>query len=310
MVFELKDINRQVEENNALFIEKCEKEYHKKVKEAADAIVENMSVSPLVLLSGPSGSGKTTTAMKLQQELVSRGINAKTVSLDNYYKSIDENYPRTETGELDFESPYCLDMELLNEHYDRLTNKKPIRVPVYDFGEGRRSETKYEDVDIGDNGVIIFEGIHALNSQVSGAHPEAFAMFVCVLSSVSCGDLGTFESSFIRLVRRTVRDKKYRGAGAEYTLYLWQNVLEGEKKYIEPFRSRAKLEIDSFLPYEINVLKGFVEPMFKSVPRGSDLEGERLAILSMLEKFPEIKHESVPSDSLLREFIGGGIYSY
>ena len=310
MVYKLEEINARINKCKSDFVRECESSYKEKLESTADAIVENLSVTPVVLLSGPSGSGKTTTSLKLCELLASRGIIARTVSFDNYFKPIDDSYPRTESGDLDFESPDCLDFELLNEHYMCLKNRQPIQVPRYDFTTGKRSKTKFDEVSIGRNEVIIFEGIHALNDRIAGVHPEAFCIFVDVLAEIDCGENGVFENDWVRLMRRVIRDKKFRGADAEYTLFLWQNVIEGEKKNITPFRDKAKVEIDTFIPYEINVLKSYIVPLFERIPDSSILDEERREILKLLGYAQEIHSRNVPKDSLIREFIGGGIYSY
>lgn len=309
MTYELRNIEEKLQQDRAGFIDACENGYHEKVHSAAKAVAENMKNSNVVLLAGPSGSGKTTTALKICDELKKIGIAARTISLDNYFRTIDETYPRQSNGEPDFESPDCVDMELLNEHCELIMARKPIRVPYYDFIEGRRSSDRYEDVIIGENEVVIFEGIHALNDRIAGVHPEAMSIFVGVTSDVSCGG-EKYESSWVRLGRRAVRDRKFRGAEADYTLRLWKNVVFGEKKYIEPFSHHAHMNIDTFMPYEINVIKNELEDMFKNVPEGAENNDIRIKMLDLMGQFSAVSYGNVPADSLLREFIGGGIYSY
>lgn len=308
MTFDIDRLKTRAEEPE-MFIKECEKEYGRKLSAAADAIAENRKYSPVVLLSGPSGSGKTTTAMKIEEKLERRGIMARTISLDNYFRDKDDTYPKTQSGELDLESPLCLDLELLNEHYELLMEGKPIRVPKFDFTVSKRSPTEYEEIEVGENEILIFEGLHALNGEIAGAHPEAFGLFVCVLSHVDFGE-NEFLNTWVRLLRRLVRDKNFRGAEAEYTLELWENVLDGERKYITPFKDRAKMEIDSFLPYELFVMRDYALPLLKSA-RGRAADGGELEkITEMLESIGNIDERLVPKNSLLREFIGGGIYSY
>ncbi len=310
MIYRLDDINRRLKENRDGFIRECEDEYRRKVSETADVIIANIHRSPVVLLGGPSGSGKTTMSFKLCEELSRRGMTARAISLDNYLKTVDDSYPRTETGAFDFESPDCTDIALLSEHIELLRNGKTIQVPRYDFDRCRRDPERHEDVRADNNGVLIFEGIHALNEGLTGEHPEALGLFVCVKSQIDCGELGVFESSWVRLARRTVRDKRERGADAAYTLFLWENVIAGERKYIAPFRGRAAVEIDSFLPYEVNALRESVEPLLKAVAEGGSLEKVRLSMIRALRGMEPIGSGDVPMDSLVREFIGNGVYSY
>ena len=307
-MYTVQAINERIVKDPQGFVRQCEQEYDEKVSAAASAIIDNMASSHLVLLSGPSGSGKTTSAMRIGQKLSERGITAKIISLDNYFKDVDETTPRNEKGEFDFESPECVDFELLDEHFKLFDQGDLVRVPVFDFRHQMRSRTEYEEIQIKDRDVIIFEGIHALNDKIAGIHPEALGVFVCVMSEVDTGD-GIFTGSLIRLMRRSIRDAKFRGAGPDFTLSVWDNVQDGEKKYITPFKDRARFEIDSFIPYEINMLKPFIQPVYKKLS-SSENEDMRLSVLHMLEKFENTESRFVPKNSILREFIGNSVYSY
>jgi len=311
LTYDLSTINDRLRTDPRAFVEACDADYANKVIEAADLVETSMATSPIVLLSGPSGSSKTTTALKLERELSARGISCTTVSLDRYFKNFDpKTVPRTPDGMLDLESPKCLDMELLDTHFNLLNEHKEILVPHFMFTQQRRSATRFTSVHPNDNEVVIFEGIHALNDEIAGRHPEAFKLYVSARSNIIDGDETVFKGTWMRLVRRVVRDDNFRGSDAAFTLGLWANVRRGEKLYISPYKDRADYRFDSSLPYEVSLMKQFVAPLFAAlapdVERGREL-GE---ILPAFDRFAALPADLVPPDSLMREFIGGGSYKY
>ena len=308
MTYSISDINEALEKDEAGFIERCDRDYAEKIAHAADAVAENMKRSRIVLLAGPSGSGKTTTAIKLGEELSKRGLSAKSISMDYYFKNMDENYPRTADGDYDFESPNCVDTDTLFDHFDKIGRGEPIRIPRYDFENGVRSDV-YEDYTVSKNEVVIFEGLHALNDYISGRDENALKLYVGVGSTVE-GDGGDMTPDLIRLVRRTVRDSKFRGVEAGYTLYLWKNVMDGERKNIAPYRHLADIEIDTFIPYELSVLKSTVVPLYEDIFEEATFGYERFAVLKALKDSCDTEEAAVPGNSLVREFIGDSVYSY
>ena len=311
MAYKLSDINSAARTSPGDFIEACDVTFHNRIVEAADRICRNMETSPIVLLSGPSGSGKTTTAKKVEEELRSRGVNSYTVSMDDYLKTIDpRTAPRTPEGELDFESPECLDMELLNEHFSMLSCGKEIHIPTFMFSRQKRSASRFTPMQLRENEIAIFEGIHALNDSITNTHPEAFKLYISAASDVENDGEVLFTGMWMRLVRRAVRDSKFRGADAAFTLSMWENVLDGEVKHIAPFMNKASLILDSSLPYEVSVMKVFAEPLFAKVPEDTPRYEELTQICSAFEHFEPLSAELVPPNSLIREFIGGGIYEY
>ena len=309
MTYKIEDIINEINKNEESFIAKCEARYEDEINKAAEAIIDHRGSSKIVLLAGPSASGKTTTSMKITDALKARGYEAKTISLDNYFRTVDETMPTNEKGEPDFESPLCIDYALLYEHFDMIEKGLTINVPVFDFEKQARSGDEHIVTEISENTFVIFEGIHALNDLIMGQYPGAFGIYICVLSQVDFGN-DMFTSGLIRLCRRGVRDMKFRGADVAFTLKIWENVMEGERKYIAPFRDRAMLEIDSFLPYELSVLKKYVLETFGSAAGETKYDDEKLKILQMISKLPDISDEKVSHRSLLREFIGGSAYSY
>ena len=310
MAYQLQEINRRIREDVKGFLKACDEGYALKVAGAADRIIQNMSKSPVVLLSGPSGSGKTTTAKKVEEELKRRGVNSYTISMDDYFKTLDyRTAPRTEAGEIDYESPELLDMDLLDQHFSALAKGEEILIPRYSFTRQMR-DTAVQALRLGNDEVAIFEGIHALNDDIAGRHPEAACMYISARSDVCDGDELRFKGTWMRLTRRAVRDHQFRGTGVEGTLAMWANVRRGEKLYISPFKGRADIIIDSSLPYEVSVMKNFAKPLLEAVPQNNERHLELLDLIEGFRWFEEIDPALVAPDSLLRDFIGGGSYSY
>lgn len=311
MSYRLNDINERAESDPLGFVEECDEQYKKKIGAAADLIIKNMKKSPIVMLSGPSGSGKTTTAMKIEEELERRGIRSHSIGLDNYFRSVDPiTAPRTPEGNLDFESPECLDMELLNEHFALLTRGERILVPKYEFSRQMRIMEPAKSLRLRKDEVAIFEGIHALNDDITKLHPEAFKLYISARSNVMQGEELVFKGTWMRLMRRTVRDHLFRGSAPESTLAMWANVRRGEKANISPFKEKADIMFDSSFAYEVPVLKKHAAALFKTVPQGVERYEELQSIIPALERFGMIDDEILAPDSLLREFLGGGIYEY
>ena len=308
-MYDLKEINYRTIADPAEFCAECEEQYNKKVRKAATLIAENMKNSPIVLLSGPSGSGKTTTAMKISEQLNGMGIGTHYVSMDDYFNTVSpETTPRTPEGEYDLESPLCLDMDLLNKHFTSLAEGKRIFVPKYEFSRQVRSSSPSKSIKLKKDELVIFEGIHALNDEISGKHPEAFKLYISARSNVEFGGETVFKSTWFRLVRRTVRDYNFRGCDAAETMGMWANVRRGEKLHITPFKNRANYQFDSSFACELPVMNTVATKLFKTIPEGIERYDELRSVLPALQLFGEIETSCVPEDSLLREFIGGGMY--
>ena len=311
MAYQLEDINFRTVADPKGFVEESDAEYQKKVEHAADLISENRKKSPIVLLSGPSGSGKTTTAMKIAGELNKRGIGTHYVSMDNYFKTIDPaTAPRTPEGEIDLESPLCLDMELLNRHFDMLAKGERIFVPKYEFSRKMRIQDPSASIKLGSDEIVIFEGIHALNDMITEKHREAFKLYISARSNVEFNGHVVFKGTWFRLVRRTVRDYLFRGSDPAETMSMWANVRRGEKLYISPYKNKADYQFDSSLPYEPAVFNTTATELFSTVPEGIERYEELRSVLPAIQLFGHISEELVAPDSLIREFIGGGIYEY
>ena len=308
MPYSLEEINRQIRSDPQGFADRCDADYTEKVKKAAQKIAARRRESHIVLLSGPSGSGKTTTAMKIEEQLDQMGIVTHTISMDNYFNTIDpETAPRNREGAIDYESPFCLDMDLLNRHFAMLDQGKTIHVPKFEFARQMRSDILSQPLRLGDDEIAVFEGIHALNDIIVGRHPRAFKLYIAARSDILDED-GTlvFDKSWIRLCRRIVRDFKFRGSAADFTLKLWENVRRGERLYISPYKENADLMFDSSLAVSASALKPFVVPLLEEIPRGKYQVVED--ILRGLEKIEPLDETYIPAKSLSREFIGGSPY--
>ncbi len=312
MAYKLSEINDRCRKDPKGFIEKCDAVYRDKISRAADMIIENMKKSPIVLLSGPSGSGKTTTAMKIDEELHRRGVGTHTIAMDHYFRTVTpETMPRTETGEYDYESPACMDMDLLNKHFTMLSRGERVAVPRFDFSMQMRDLEPSKTLRLKKDEVAIFEGIHALNDDITTVHPEAFKLYISARSNI-VDDAGQviFKGTWMRLCRRSVRDYLFRGTDAVTTLEMWANVRRGEKKYISPFKDKANFQFDSSFPYEVPILNNMATELFEAVPEGAERFDELRQILPAFELFEDVPPELLAPEALLREFIGGGIYEY
>lgn len=309
MAYDLKDINFRTVSDPKGFIDECDGVYAKRVETAADMIIENSRRSPIVLLSGPSGSGKTTTARKISEELERRGVHAHYVGMDDYFLTVDPaTAPRTPEGDIDFESPLCLDMELLNEHFSMLAEGKRIYVPKYEFSRQMRVIEPSKSIKLKKDEIVVFEGIHALNDMITQRHPDAFKLYISARSNVEFNGEVVFKGTWFRLVRRTVRDYKFRGADPDQTLSMWANVRRGEKANISPFKNKADFQFDSSFPYEMAVMNEAATKLFSSIPEGIERYDELRQVLPALQLFGVIDESLVAPDALIREFIGGGEY--
>ena len=306
MPYQLSEINEKIRRDPAAFLAECDAHYQERIHAAVDKILARMKESPIVLLSGPSGSGKTTTAMKVERELERRGVNAHTVSMDNYFKTLNRRTaPRTPEGDIDYESPKLLDMELLDETFDRLSRGEEVIVPHFEFARRMRNDSKGTPLRLGPDEVAIFEGIHALNTTITGKHPEATRLYISARSDVVDGEGKVcFKGTWMRLTRRAVRDYNFRGTDVKGTLDMWANVRRGEKLYISPYKQTAHMLFDSSLPYEVSVMACYARPLLAAVPEENQRRHELLELIASFDRFEPIDPATVPAASLLHEFIG------
>ena len=311
--YSIENINKRAKEDPLMFARECEAIYSRKAAETAAVIMERAAAmdSHIVFLSGPSGSGKTTTAKKVCAALEGLGIRAVAVSMDKYFTSPDpDTSPRTEDGEFDRESPYCLDIDMLNEHIRLLELGEEILIPHFSFTHQIREDDKAEPMRREHDDIVIFEGIHALNDMLTLKNPNAFKLYVSARSDVVRGGEICFKRTWSRLLRRIVRDELFRGMDASTTLKMWANVRQGEKKYISPFKYKADMLFDSSMEYEIPVMKKFALKAFDDIPEGVERIDEFRSIPAILGGIEEIDAAVIPPDSILREFIGGSAFSY
>ena len=314
MPYQLSEINDKIRKDPAAFLAECDAHYQERIHTAVDTILERMKVSPIVLLSGPSGSGKTTTAMKLEQELERRGVNSHTISLDNYFKTLNrKTAPRTPEGDIDYESPLLLDMELLDDTFSRLSRGEWVIVPHFEFARQMRNDSRGTPLKLEKNEIAIFEGIHALNDDIAGRHPEATTLYISARSDILEGEALRFKGTWMRITRRAVRDCNFRGTDLVETLSMWYNVRRGEKLHISPFKGRANVIIDSSLRYEVPLFTNYADALraaVEEVPADNQRRAELEAMVDAFRYFQPLSPDLVPADSLLREFIGGGSYHY
>ena len=311
MAYQLTDINFRTISDPKEFVEECDARYEGEVKAAAEMILENRGKSPIILLSGPSGSGKTTTAMKISDELEKHGVHCHYVAMDDYFNTVDPaTAPRTPEGEIDLESPLCLDMELLNKHFTMLAKGERIYVPKYEFSRQMRIQEPSKSIKLKKDEMVVFEGIHALNDMITVRHPEAFKLYISARSDVAFNGSIIFKRTWFRLVRRMVRDYNFRGSDPAMTMSMWANVRRGELSNISPFKSKADLRFDTSHAYEPALFNATATKLFASVPEGIERYEELRQVLPALQLFGHIDESLIAPDALVREFIGGGIYEY
>ena len=308
MPYSLTRLNEAVRSDPGAFARECDAAFAKKVENAASRIAEHRRESRVILLSGPSGSGKTTTALKIEERLRSMGIETHTISMDDYFKTMDpETAPRNRYGEIDFESPFFLDVDLLNRHFAMLDRGETIHVPKYEFARQMRSDIMCHPLRLGPDDLAIFEGIHALNDIIVGKNPHAFRLYIAARSNLVDDDGNiVFQHAWLRLCRRLVRDYQFRGCDAGFTLKLWDNVCRGEKLYISPYKENAHIMFDSSLAFEFAVLKPVVVPLLEAIPAGKYAVVDDM--LRGFEKIEAMDEKYVAPDSLAREFLGGSTY--
>ena len=310
MAYQLSEINRRIRTDVEEFLAECDQQYAQRVSLASDKILSNLDKSPVVLLSGPSGSGKTTTALKIAEELRRRGVNSHAVAMDDYFLTVNpKTAPRTPEGEIDYESPLCLDMELLDRHFTDLREGREILIPKYEFGRQMRNDSMATLLSLGKNEVAIFEGIHALNDDIAGGHPEATKLYISARSNINEGAELRFKATWMRLTRRCVRDYNFRGTDVSETLEMWPNVRRGEKLYISPYKNKADIMFDSSFPYEVSVMNHYAPQLFLAASEENPRKAELQQLAAAFDHFEAIDPELVSRHALLREFIGGGSYN-
>ncbi len=296
MNIDIETINAALRADPAAYIARCDAAFHARIRDIADHVRANRNKSPIILLSGPSGSGKTTSAKILEGFLDDSGCATHTISLDNYF------LPLPEEGTVDLEAPDRVDSELLNRQLRRMVRGETVEIPRYDFTAGRRAPG-YELTRKADE-LVILEGIHALNpGVVTLPEEETVRIYVSVRTRVTADDL-VLHPKKIRLLRRMLRDKLFRGRRVEDTLRMFESVQRGENRYIMPYKGRSTFDIDTFHPYAISVYRDLLLPELRALPRKNGIDD----LIRIVERAETLSADLVPPDALPREFIGGSIY--
>ena len=281
----------------------------KKIAHIADEIAKRKGVK-LILLAGPSSSGKTTTCKRLSIQLIANGLRPLQISLDDYF--VDrELSPRDENGDYDFESIHALNLKLINEQFNALFNGEEVELPRYDFPTGK-SVKSGNKLKMEDNNVLVVEGIHALNPELTAQIPEElkYRVYVSALTTILLDDHNYIPTTDNRLLRRIIRDYKYRGVDARETIRRWPSVRAGENKWIFPFQENADVMFNSAMLFELAVIKQQAEPLLEQVPENCPEYSEAYRLLKFLKYIKPIPNTDIPPTSLLREFLGGSSFKY
>ena len=281
--------------------------HEKKLANIADMIASDRE-KRIVLIAGPSSSGKTTFAQRLGIQLRVNGIEAVTLSMDNYFVNREEN-PRDEDGNYDFECLEAIDVKLFNEQLTALLNGEEVSLPTFDFATGTRQYLG-NFARLKENQVLVIEGIHGLNEKLTESIPRSkkFKIYISALTALNIDDYNRISTTDSRLLRRMLRDSKYRSHSATATLKMWPSVRRGEEKYIFPYQEEADVMFNSSLVYEIAVLKTYVEPLLADVGRDEPEFSEAKRLYEFLGYFLPIEKDDIPINSIIREFIGGGCF--
>lgn len=281
----------------------------KKLAKIAEEIASREGVK-LVLLAGPSSSGKTTSCKRLSIQLAVNGLKPLQISLDDYFVDRDKT-PKDENGEFDFESIYALNLDLLNEQFNALFRGEEVELPKYDFPSGK-SVKSGKKLKLEPNNVLVVEGIHALNPELTAHVPEEqiFRVYASALTTILLDNHNYIPTTDNRLLRRIIRDYKYRGVSAQETIRRWPSVRSGENKWIFPFQENADAMLNTAMLYELSVLKMQAEPLLQQVPENCEEFAEAYRLLKFLKYFKGIPYNNLPPTSLLREFLGGSSFHY
>lgn len=290
------------------FVNISETYYEEQLGTVADKIFKHHSDIKIILLAGPTSSGKTTTSKRLETYLNSRGLRTHQISIDDYFHNKNDT-PRDKNGNLDFESVNAIDIDLFNKHMSKLLDGETVLLPEYNFLTGQR-EYRDKNLKIDENDIIIVEGLHALNDQLTMSieAKNKFKVFISPLTHINIDNHNRVHATDVRKLRRIVRDNKYRGYSASDTLKMWEKIKEGEEIFIYPFQRDADAIINSSLVYEISVLKIYAEPLLYTINEDDPMYQEAIRLLKFLRNFLPLPSEVVPANSILREFIGGSIY--
>ncbi len=281
----------------------------KKISKIADEIAMRKGLK-MVLIAGPSSSGKTTTCKRLSVQLAVNGIKPIGISLDDYFLDRDKT-PRDEKGEYDFEHLHALNLPLFNEQLNALFQGEEVELPRYDFPTGK-SKKSGKKLKLHDDEILVVEGIHALNPELTAQIPQEqiFRVYASALTTILLDNHNYIPTTDNRLLRRIIRDHKYRSVSALETIRRWSSVRAGENKWIFPYQENADAMFNTAMLFELAVIKSQVEPLLEQVPENCDEYAEAYRLLKFLKYFKPIPETQIPPTSLLREFLGGSSFDY
>lgn len=306
------DLNKAIQEDRvSTVIQVAEAYQSKQIAEIAEKITKGFQDGVrVVFISGPSSSGKTTFRKRLEIQLLVNMLKPVGISLDDYFVNRDQT-PLDEKGEKDYESLYALDLELFENHMLSLVRGEEIELPFYNFVTGKR-EYNGHMLKMDQNSILIVEGIHGLNPELTEHIPaeNKFLVYVSALTTISLDDHNWIPASDNRLLRRLVRDHRYRGYSAQDTISRWDSVRRGEDKWIFPYQENADVMFNSAMIYELAAIRRHAEPVLMQVPRTAPEYSEAYRLLKFLNYFNYINDEELPPTSLLREFLGGSSFRY
>lgn len=281
----------------------------KKISQIADTIAARKEIK-VVLIAGPSSSGKTTFCKRLSVQLLASGVKPVQISLDDYFVNRTET-PKDENGELDYESIYALNIPLINEQFNALFRGEEVELPKYNFQTGI-SEKSGKKLHLGENNILLVEGIHALNPALTEqiADDKKFKIYASALTTILLDDHNYIPTTDNRLLRRIVRDYKYRGCSAQETIHRWPSVRAGENKWIFPYQEQADVMFNTALLFELAVIKPQAEEVLEQVPENCEEYAEAYRLRKFLKYFAPLPFRNLPPTSLLREFLGGSSFKY
>ena len=307
MIITTKTINGKIVADESGFITESENFVLSQIDNTAEKIADSLDEKPIILIAGPSGSSKTTSAMKLSSAIKKHGVNVCYISMDKYFKNFTQHERELKRqGKIDLESPDRVDIDYLNNDIDTLINGGEIDIPKYDFPTNTR--TLSGDKLSRNGGFVIIEGIHALNDKLMSKNEGcASRIYVSVRTRVVDSNGDKLHPCKIRMMRRMIRDKLYRGRDIEETIKMFPNVQHGENKYIMPLKGSADFNIDTFIKYEPNVYKHILfDELEQLAPKYADVRD----IVNALDEVDAIVPDKIPSDAMIREFIGGSSLHY
>jgi uridine kinase len=304
------DLNKAISQGHAnRLIQISEALQEKKIAEIADQIARRKGVR-MVLIAGPSSSGKTTTCKRLSVQLAVNGLYPIGISLDDYFLDRDKT-PRDENGDFDFEHLHALDLPLLNQQMNALMAGEEVELPRYNFQKGM-SEKSGRKLKLKGNEVLVVEGIHALNPELTSEIPDnqIFRVYASALTTILLDSHNYIPTTDNRLLRRIIRDNKYRGVSAQETIRRWPSVRKGENRWIFPYQENADAMFNTAMLFELAVIKQQAAPLLEQVYENCDEFTEAYRLKKFLQYIKPIPEDQIPPTSLLREFLGGSSFDY